>query len=232
MAADSKTEKATPKRRRDERKKGNVFMSNDVIVVLGLVGIFCMLRLYFPVLIDTVRDYMVRTFEEAAVQTEFTQDSLKSFSYNFFITGMKAGFPLLIVSAVLPILAVGIQTKFLFTTKHISPKFNRLNPLQGIKKLFSLRSVIELLKSILKTIVLVIILYNILKSDFLQITKTMDMDLAISSGFMLNMVFQMIMKVILVFTVIAGFDFMYQKWEYEKGIKMTKQEIKEEYKET
>lgn len=79
MAADSKTEKATPKRRRDERKKGNVFMSNDVIVVLGLVGIFCMLRLYFPVLIDTVRDYMVRTFEEAAVQTEFTQDSLKSF---------------------------------------------------------------------------------------------------------------------------------------------------------
>ena len=77
-----------------------------------------------------------------------------------------------------------------------------------------------------------IILYNILKSDFLQITKTMDMDLAISSGFMLNMVFQMIMKVILVFTVIAGFDFMYQKWEYEKGIKMTKQEIKEEYKET
>ena len=49
---------------------------------------------------------------------------------------------------------------------------------------------------------------------------------------MLNMVFQMIMKVILVFTVIAGFDFMYQKWEYEKGIKMTKQEIKEEYKET
>ncbi len=232
MAADSKTEKATPKRRRDERKKGNVFMSNDVIVVLGLVGIFCMLRLYFPVLIDTVRDYMVRTFEEAAVQTEFTQDSLKSFSYNFFITGMKAGFPLLIVSAVLPILAVGIQTKFLFTTKHISPKFNRLNPLQGIKKLFSLRSVIELLKSILKTIVLVIILYNILKSDFLQITKTMDMDLAISSGFMLNMVFQMIMKVVLVFTVIAGFDFMYQKWEYEKGIKMTKQEIKEEYKET
>lgn len=155
MAADSKTEKATPKRRRDERKKGNVFMSNDVIVVLGLVGIFCMLRLYFPILIDTVRDYMVRTFEEVAVQTEFTQDSLKSFSYNFFITGMKAGFPLLIVSAVLPILAVGIQTKFLFTTKHISPKFNRLNPLQGIKKLFSLRSVIELLKSILKTLSLI-----------------------------------------------------------------------------
>lgn len=232
MAADSKTEKATPKKRRDERKQGNVFTSNEVTIILGLLGMFCLLKIYFPTLIAAIREYMITMLSGAAGWEDFSAEGMRKLTLDFFLTAMKAGAPLLLAAVVLPILAVGVQTRFLFTSKNFAPKFNRLSPLQGIKKIFSLRNLVELLKNILKTIVLIAILYNLLKKDFLQIMKTTDMDLSVSSAYMLNMVFSMVMTIVLVFTVIAGFDFMYQKWDYERRIKMSKQEVKEEFKET
>lgn len=232
MAADSKTEKATPKRRRDERKKGNVFTSNEVTIILGLLGIFCLFKVYFPTFINTIRDYMAVMLARAAVETDFSQEGMVKLGYEFFITCLKAGLPLLLVAMVLPILAVGVQTRFLFTGKNFTPKFNRLSPMEGLKKIFALKNVVELLKNILKTIVLIAILYNLLQKDFLQIIKTMDMDLTLSAAYMLDMVFRMVMTIVLVFVVIAGFDFLYQKWDYERRIKMSKQEVKEEFKET
>ena len=232
MAADSKTEKATPKKRRDERKKGNVFLSNEVTVILGLLGMFVLLRMYFPVLLQVIAWYAKEMFAASSLLTDFTAGGLGNMAYRFFINVLKAGLPLLLTAMALPVIAVGIQTRFLFTAKNFTPKFNRLSPLEGIKKIISLRNMVELIKNILKTIILILILYTVLKKDFLEIVKTMDMDLALSSAFMLNMVFDMIMTIVLVFTVIAGFDFLYQKWDYERRIKMSKQEVKEEFKET
>lgn len=232
MAADSKTEKATPKKRRDERKKGNVFTSNEVNIILGLLGMSCLLKLYFPTFISVIREFMVTMLSGAAGWEDFSAEGMKELTFDFFFTAMKAGLPLLLAAVILPVLAVGVQTRFLFTAKNFTPKFNRLSPMEGIKKIFSLRNLIELLKNILKVIILIVLLYSLLKKDFLQIMRTMDVDLSISSAYMLNMVFSMVMTIVLVFTVIAGFDFMYQKWDYERRIKMSKQEVKEEYKET
>lgn len=232
MAADSKTEKATPKKRRDERKKGNVFTSNDVIIIVGVFGLFYLLKLYFPMMYETIRQYMTKMLSQAAAPADFTTGGLNSLSLDFFVTCLKAGLPILLAGLVLPILSSGIQTRFLFAKKNLTPKFGRLNPLQGIKKLFSLHNVVELIKNIIKVIILIIVLYTILQKDFLLILKTMDMDIALSASQMLGMVFSMVMTIVLIFVVIAGFDFMYQKWDYERRIKMSKQEVKEEYKET
>lgn len=232
MAADSKTEKATPKRRRDERQKGNVFTSNEINIVVGVFCMFYLLKLYFPMMLETVGQYMEKMLAQASGTNDMTTGGLNRLALDFFVTALKGGLPLLLAGLVLPVVSVGVQTKFLFTTKNLKPKLSKLNPLSGIKRLFSLHNVVELLKNMLKTVILIYVLYTILKKDFLLIVKTMDMDISQSSAQMLNMIFSMVMTIVLIFVVIAFFDFLYQKWDYERRIKMSKQEVKEEYKET
>ncbi len=130
------------------------------------------------------------------------------------------------------VLGTGVQTRFLFAKSNLAPKFSRLNPIQGIKNMLSLKSLIELLKNILKITLLGIILYQIIKGDLIPIARTIDMDLKDSSVYVLNAIMDMVLRVSLVFVAVAGFDFFYQWWDYERQIRMSKQELKEEFKQT
>jgi len=226
--AGEKTEKPTSKKRKDQRKEGNVFQSKDVVTIATLFGAFYILRMLFPGIYQLSRDFMIRFIGYSGSVNSL--NSVKQYSMMFLETAARAVLPILIISVVLAILATGIQTRFLFSGKSVRPKFSRLNPLQGIKKLFSLQNVIELLKSILKVIILIAILYSMLKDDMVQVVRTMDMDVLNSGSYMLSLVMSMIARIAIAFLVIAALDFMYQWWEYERKLKMTKQEVKEEYK--
>lgn len=138
--------------------------------------------------------------------------------------------PLLLISVVLAVVATGVQTKFLVSSKSVRPQLKRLNPISGIKKLFSLQNIIELIKSILKIIILIAVIYNIVIDDMVQVVRTMDMDITMSGIFMLDMVMKLVIRICMAFLVIAALDFMYQWWEYERKLKMSKQEVKEEHK--
>ena len=138
----------------------------------------------------------------------------------------------MLISVGLSIIATGAQTRFLFTSKKFAPKLRNISPLNGIRRMFSLKNVVELLKNLIKVAVLAVILYVVLRDDFVAVVRTMDMDLTVSTAFMLSMALDMVLKVVLVFVVIAAFDYLYQWWEYERQIKMSKQEVKEELKQT
>lgn len=126
----------------------------------------------------------------------------------------------------------GIQTRFLFTSKNFYPKLNRISPLQGIKKIFALKNVIELVKNLLKVIVLIVIIYSLLKQDAVNVIRTMDMSISASAAYTFDMIISMILRVSMVFAVIAFLDYLFQRWDYERKIKMSKQEVKEEFKQT
>ena len=98
--------------------------------------------------------------------------------------------------------------------------------------MFSLKNLIELFKSILKIVILLVILYNIITADLNASARTMGMSVKASAVYMLELTMNMIVQITLVFIVIAGFDYLYQRWEYERNIKMSKQELKEEFKQT
>ena len=98
--------------------------------------------------------------------------------------------------------------------------------------MFSLKRVVELIKNLLKIILLLVLLYDILMDDAIQVARMVDMPPINSAAFMMSMVFSLVMKVCLAFTVVAFFDFLYQRWEYERDLKMTKQEVKDEFKQT
>ena len=234
MAGDSgeKTEKATPKKRRDQRKEGNVFQSKDVVTVVSLFGSFYILKLLFPKIYETVRAFMIDFIGFAGTVTDASQEQINEIGLMVVVAFVKTILPLLLITSVLAIVATGAQTKFLVSGKSIRPQFKRLNPIEGIKKLFSLQNMVELIKSILKIIILIAVIYNIVIDDMVQVVRTMDMDIIVSGTYMLEMVMTLVLRICIAFLAIAALDFMYQWWEYERKLKMSKQEVKEEYKQT
>lgn len=230
--AGEKTEKATPKKRRDQRKEGNVFQSKDVVTVVSLFGSFYMLKLLFPKIYETVRTFMIDFIGYAGTVTDTSQGQIDEVARMVVAAIVQTILPLLLISVVLAIIATGVQTKFLVSSKSVRPQLKRLNPISGIKKLFSLQNLIELVKSILKIIILIAVIYNIVIDDMVQVVRTMDMDITMSGVFMLDMVMKLVIRICMAFLVIAALDFMYQWWEYERKLKMSKQEVKEEFKQT
>lgn len=230
MPGDSKTEKATPKKRKDERKKGNIFFSKDVLTIASLFGSFYSLKILFPYIYGTIKESMMRHLVELSALSSLSVSSLHDQISDVVITSMKLLIPILLIAVGIGILATGIQTKFIFTGKNMMPQFSKLNPLSGIKNLFSIKNLVELLKNLLKVSLLFVILYTVLKGELNNISRTLDMDLTVSVSYILTTVMTMILKVGLVFAAIAAFDYFFQRWDYEKKIRMSKQDIKEEFK--
>ena len=217
MADSSKTEKATPKKRRDERKKGNVFFSNDAVSVAVLLASFFVLKLTATPMVEQIYRFLqyAMGLVAGAAHTGL-QDNLSGLVLEMLKTFLFAAGPLLATTAVV---AVALK-----------PKFSRINPLQGIKRLFSLRSVIEALKGILKITVLLFLIYQFLVGIVDTFTKYLHTDLAVACAHLVDEGFQMVMQIAIAFVVLAGADVFYQWWDYERQLRMSKQEIKEEYK--
>lgn len=231
MAEDSKTEKATPKKRRDERKKGRVAISKDVIMIASLLGTFVMLKLLFPFMYRTMRDYMIK-YISVAVTAETLSDYTVGAFWDTLIAILKAAFPILITSTILAVLSTGVQTGFLFSKESMTPKFSKLNPISGIKNIMSLKSLVELIKNIIKIVILAVILYQIIKGDLDAIARSINMSINDSIVYVLDSIMDMVFKVSIVFLAIAAFDYFYQWWDYERQLKMSKHDIKEEFKQT
>lgn len=225
-----KTEKATPKKRRDEREKGNVLKSQDVVVVLGTFVSFYALKLYFPTMAKTLKYDMKWFISLSGSIKELTLGDLQKIGMHTMMTSIKMILPLALISVLIAILATGVQTRFLFSKKSLQPKLSNISPLSGIKKIISLKNIIELIKNMLKVSLLAFILYGLLKNDMSAIIRTMNMNISRSVQYMMELMMSMVFRVTLVFVAVAAFDYLYQWWDYERRLKMSKQELKEEFK--
>lgn len=230
--AGEKTEQATPKRKQDERKKGNVFQSRELVVVFSLLATFYALKYMGPMIVSalqkSLRDYMDLS---ASVQT-LTASDVQNLFINGCLTFAVAALPLLLISSLVAVALTMAQTKGLFSAKAMAPKFNRINPLQGIKRMFSLRGVIELVKSLIKIVVLAYIIYDLLKKQLGQLPRLMDMTILQAATFVGDMILEIVKYAAIIMVFVAIFDYLYQWWEYERNLRMSKQEVKEEYKQT
>lgn len=226
-----KTEQATPKRKKDERKKGHVFQSKDIVAAFFILAIFFLFRVLAKFMYKVLSDCMIQYLQicgEGTVEINVTY--IRSVGLEVLTDVVLVAGPLLLVGGLINIIASGAQTKWLFSGEALKPKFNRLNPIEGIKKLFSLRSLVELGKSLLKIAVIAAVITNEVKNSIGEFARLYDMDVLSGLLYAASRIFTMIMMVGLVFLVIGVADYGYQWWQYNKDLKMTKQEIKEEYK--
>ncbi len=231
-----KTEKATSHKRQEERKKGNVMQSKDVVTVLFIVIIFNVLKIFIKLTYQTVMSvmtYWVSLSGGGMGDNGTTIDTMPVYLKLVLEIGktwlITAG-PILLVSMMVSILGTSVQTKFLSSKESMKFKLDKLNPINGIKKMFSLSSIFELVKSIAKMVLLAIIVFGEIKKRIPDFSRMVDWEITASLSYMGNAIYSITMKIALVFVVIAVIDYMYQKWKWEKDMKMTKQEVKEEFK--
>lgn len=229
-SSEEKTEKATPKKREDERKKGNIFQSADVVSSVSILLIFILLKITFPYIYRYLSDFFIRYISYTGSKSDLSQIAAMDILRDAWIAILLVCSPVLIAALVAAVIATGVQTKFKFSGEKIKFKLSNVNPLQGIKKLFSIRSVAELLKSIVKTAAIGYVMYLQLRKICTSAVSMMYGDVFQSTVNMLNALMDMVLQMTLVFIAIAAADYLYQWWDYEKNIRMTKQETKEEFK--
>ena len=233
MADSSKTEKATPKKRRDERKKGNVFLSQDAVAVVTLLGSFSAFWLLAGRVGEELSGFMRFCFTQVDLASGMeVGDLLHELTMQSLGLLGRTVLPLTLVTALCAVVATFAQTRLLVSSELMKPKFSRINPLEGFKRLFSLKSLINALKGVLKISILMVIVYMSISGMFQESAKYLYVDLRASSKHLFSQGMGMIVKIGLAFIALAALDFMYQWWDYERQLRMSKQEIKEEYKQT
>ena len=230
MAEGEKTEKATPKKRWDERKKGHVMLSKDAVAVASLVGGVLILRLTFAASAERIEQFMAYCITMAKEPFN-ALPPMEILMQSILLIARVCG-PLLGVTILLTLVATMAQTRMLVSFELVKPKFDKINPLNGFKNLFSLKSLVEVLKNTIKISILLYIIYTSLRDIIEVAERYLYAEISGACSHLFNAIFIMLMKVVLAFLVIAAADFLYQWWDFERQMRMTKQEIKEEYKQT
>ena len=228
LFAGEKTEKATPKKRQDARRKGQVFQSREINSAATL-----MVSMVF---IKVLGKYIFRFMYEPLIFFEryFYEDIDLQLGYRLFIFGimflLKGTFIIAIANFIVAFISSWAQVGNLFTTETLRPKFDRLNPIEGFKRLFSMRSIFEFSKSFLKLLILSTVSYLYIKSHIKEFMKAAELEKFQFSYILFNSAVNMGIMLASVLLALSIFDYLFQWFQHEKQLKMSKQEIKEEYK--
>jgi flagellar biosynthetic protein FlhB len=232
MAEMNKTEKATPKKRQDERKKGNAYQSKDVISIASIIVGFFLLNKLGVFIAGQVKLLYFRQIARMEglydISIATVMEIFRECLLTFFISAM----PIMVALALSAIVMTGIQTRFLVSADLLKFKFSRVSIVQGMKRLMSLRSIVQLVKSIMKILVIFWIIYTSTRELLIIVPDILNTQMDKSIEYMMGKTMSMVFKICLFFVAVAVLDYAYQKYDYEKKLRMTKQEVKDEYKQT
>jgi flagellar biosynthetic protein FlhB len=226
-----KTEKPTGKKLNDARQKGNVAQSREIPSVLILGGGTAVLFFTGSWMLQRLINLMRGIYQQAGNMV-VDPANMHTLFLNVVFHTMVVLMPLMLVIMAAGVLGNVGQIGFLFSSETLTPSLSKLNPISGLKKLFSLRSLVELAKSILKLIIISKIAYVIFNRYLDQIPSLMRMSVGQNLRFIGQVSFQMSFYICLVLLLMAVFDFAYTKWQHTEDLKMTKQEVKDENKQT
>lgn len=231
MFSGEKTEQATPKKRRETRDQGQVARSQEfgqaIVLLAGLFTLKVLGGYYMEELFRLFQDIL--TFETHYVMS---RQNIISFFLQVGWVVLKIVLPLMGVVFVIALLVSYLQVGTLFTVKPLIPDIKKLNPIEGFKRMFSMRSLVELLKSLLKMLVVGFIVYLELSSDWKRVSQLGSVDILDTVRVIGSLAFDIFWKVALAIFVLALFDLWFQRFDFEKNIRMSKQDIKDEYKNT
>lgn len=231
-----KTEQPTSKKLDDARKKGQVAKSKEVATCAGLLTAFILLRIYLGTLGKNFLNLFGGLYSmiPSAIQQydgNVPQLAIMTYIRIAMIRIILMVLPFLLVSFIVAFVCDLVQVKWRPTTDPLKPKFSKLNPISGFKKFFSLNSLVELIKSLVKLLLVGYMVYSYLKGEASQIFFLMDMPVNQVLLIIGNVVTNLGIRISAVYIAIAFVDYLYQKWKFNEDMKMTKQEVKDEFKE-
>src|SRR5665213_420130 len=228
MADPSKTEQATPKRRQEAREKGQIARSIELNSALILLTALVTIRYIGPYLLNSIGKLTVYTYEN--MSTDFGMDNVYTYTIFYMMEIFKMVAPILMVMLLVGLIVNYMQVGVLFTMQPLTPNLSKINPIAGFQRLFSRRSLIEFVKSMFKLTVIGWLGYEGVKVALPQLVKAMDMQGAQALEFVGGLTLNILTHIIIALLVIAALDFLYQRWEYNESLKMSKQEIRDEFR--
>jgi|LSQX01.1.fsa_nt_gb flagellar biosynthetic protein FlhB len=231
LFAEEKTEKATPKRKKDVRERGQVVKSVEINSALIVLSSFFALMIFGEYIYKGIKGiFDLYISIGSSVEGFYTKSNIHNISIDLIVRMLLICAPLFLIILFTGLIVNYLQVGFLYTTKAITPKISKINPIEGFKRIFSIKGVVELLKSMLKIIVIGSIAYNIMskKVGDLPLLITMDIySVVIHFG---GVIIDIAIKSGLALIGLGIFDYVFNWWEHQKNIRMTKQEVKDEYK--
>jgi flagellar biosynthetic protein FlhB len=226
-----RTEPATPRRKREAREKGNVARSMEVNSAIVLLAAVIALRFFGGTLMNHLMNIARWILSRVSV-IELTTEALPGMVMSGIqFMGLMLG-PIILMIMVAGVSASVVQGGFVFAGEPIKPKFSKISPAKGFKRMFSIRSVVEMIKGLIKLLIIGVIGYSTLRGELNSVPYLMDQDVPQIMAFLGNMGFKLMLRASLALLIMAVLDYAYQKFEFEKKLRMTKQEVKEEYKRT
>ncbi|MBT3603562.1 MAG: flagellar biosynthesis protein FlhB [Candidatus Latescibacteria bacterium] len=226
-----KTEEATPKRRDESRRKGQTAKSQElnsaVVLLAALSGLYALSGMLY----NDLAGFTASTIAKSHTYV-FTTMSIQSQMIGFARVFFGSVGPILLVVGLAAFVVSISQVGFTMNEEALSFKPNRLDPIQGAKRIFSTRSLVELAKGILKISIVGFISYSVIVPEIPRIALLMDTGVGDILQYTGHMVFKVGMYTAMALLVLAILDYTYQRYEFNKSIKMTKQEVKEEGKQT
>lgn len=226
-----RTEQATPKRREESREKGQVAKSREVSSAAILAA--CLIYFHFNAsgMMNQIQEVIRWIFMESA-QQDFNVQAMHR-----LMTGLAFKTMILMIPLFLTVLAIGvlsnvIQVGILFSAEPILPKLSKIDPIQGFQRLFSLKSLVELFKNILKMSIVGIVAYQTVKKEIIVLPTLMDQSVSGILIYIGRISYRIMGLACIVLIVLAILDYAYQRWEHEKSLRMSKKDIRDEYKHT
>ena len=229
-----KTEKATPKKLEDARKEGRVARSSDLINGLMPLLMFFVLRIFGNFMAKGFLESFVKYYNKTPdISMEiFDVKQAVNLGNEIVFDIVIACLPVLIGSFLVAFVGNVVQIGWKVTTKPLKPKLDRLNPIGGLKRMFSQEKVVELIKSILKVLAIAIVAYNEVKDRWLFILNLYDFEFMQAIVNIFDIVLDVGVKISVLFVIIGIADFGYQKWKHLHDLRMSKQEVKDEMKQS
>ncbi len=230
-----KTEEPTAKKKQDTRKEGKVPKSKELSSGVELIALFLILKFWVGHMGENFMKLFSEIYEKIPVYTTYwnghiVREDYKVLINNVYVKLLVQLLPFFVVGIVIAVGVNMLQFKFQISTKPLKPKFSKLNPISGMKRLFSKDKIVELIKSIAKIVLIMFIVYSTVKDDWVYLVKFYGMPLNQAIEAIGNIVINMGLKISLVFMIVAFVDLIYQRRKFNNDIKMTKQEVKDEYK--
>jgi flagellar biosynthetic protein FlhB len=227
--AQEKTEKATPKKKQESRKKGQVAKSQDVNTALILLFVFLLLIFIGGMMREQMLDMVKHGFQEYMLWN-LSAENIHMLFLDYSIQAVFITAPIMAIVFAAAMFANYVQVGFLFSTDAVKMKLNKLDPIQGAKRIFSIRAIVELLKSLLKISLVGAVAFAVIWLQFDEVMLLSQKSIAQSLSFLGFLTVQMGIATSILLLLLSIFDYLYQRYDFEKSIKMSKQDIKDEYK--
>lgn len=229
LFAGEKTEKPTDKRLGDERNKGNVAKSQEIPSSFIILFLF----IYFLLMGSTIKGQLFGLFRlvlEHDLTMQITEQNTLTLFGHILLPMMLTLAPIFLIVVVTALITNLAQIGFLFVSEPLKMKFNKLNPINGVKQIFGTTGLVNLLKSIVKVTIIGILLFIEINKNKTTIMNLSRIPIDQTLNFAAKIVLRLGLEVGLIFIVMSLLDYLYERYKHRKGLKMSKQDIKDENK--